>query len=63
MPMSRDEFEACCSELARELAMRRRLYPKWVGEGKLKQADERIRLMQQVYDWIVEQLPTTATLF
>lgn len=27
------------SEIARELAMRRNLYPKWIESGKVKQAD------------------------
>jgi len=64
MPLSRSEFEEMRVEVARELVMRRNLYPRWVANGKMKQeqADERIRLMQKVYDWVVEQLPTTEKL-
>lgn len=46
------------SEVARELAMRRNLYPKWTAAGKIKQADAdtRIKLMQQAHDAIMDEL-------
>ncbi len=45
-------------EARRELAMRRRFYPKWVRAGRIKQqdADRRIDLMEA----IVRRLTRTA---
>jgi hypothetical protein len=47
------------SEMARELSMRRRLFPDWVKAGKLKQedADSRISRLQDGYDFIVHNMP------
>lgn len=41
----------------REIAMRRRVYPRWVESGKLKQgeADEEIRRMEAVLETLREQ--------
>lgn len=33
------------AEIERELGMRRTLYPKWVAEGKLQQADAHRRII------------------
>jgi hypothetical protein len=45
---------AMMQELARELAMRRNVFPKWVASGKLKQeeADQRVNRMQAAYEFI-----------
>jgi cell division FtsZ-interacting protein ZapD len=59
--MNRAEYEACRSELARELAMRRNAYPRWVSQGKMSQdkADRQIALLQAVYDeWCAAHLAT-----
>jgi hypothetical protein len=42
------------SELRRELAMRRRVFPDWVRSGRLKQidADRRIELMEAAISFI-----------
>lgn len=47
------------SELARELAMRRNVFPKWIESGKLKQevADERVRQLQFAYDYVRDNMP------
>jgi cell division FtsZ-interacting protein ZapD len=47
------------SELARELSMRRNVFPKWVAAGKLDQeeAARRIARMQAAYDFILEAMP------
>lgn len=39
-------------ELEREVAMRKRVFPKWVAEGKLRadQAERRIGIMEQVLE-------------
>ena len=52
--------EEILAELARELAMRRNLYPKWVAAGKLKQpaADLQVDRMQAAHDWIRAQTPS-----
>lgn len=44
-----DEQIAC---VRRELAMRQRVYPKWVAGGKMKQpdADKELERMQAVHD-------------
>lgn len=36
--------------LEREIAMRKRVYPRWVSDGKMKQAtaDEEIRVMEAI---------------
>ena len=59
-PATRDEIMA---EVARELAMRRNLFPKWVERGKIKQdeADKRIRHLQAAYDYIMETMPKNYT--
>jgi len=59
--LTRSEFEAVRKELARELATRRNVYPRWIEAGKLAPeiAAERLRLMQIAYDWVCEQLPNT----
>lgn len=38
--------------LEREIAMRRRVYPKWIASGKLKQekADREIAIMEAIAD-------------
>ncbi len=42
------------SELRRELSMRRRIYPKWVQEGKLEQwkADHQIECLEAAIKFI-----------
>ena len=45
-------------ELNRELAMRRRLYPKWVADGSIEQAaaNRRIEVMEAIaedYEWLI----------
>lgn len=56
-PPTRDEI---LHELARELAKRREVFPRWVVDGKLKQADAdaRINRMQAGYDFLMHNLPT-----
>jgi hypothetical protein len=46
-------------EIARELAKRREVFPRWIADGKLKQdeADRRINRMQAGYDFIVREMP------
>jgi hypothetical protein len=48
-------------ELARELAKRRAVYPRWVAKKVITQkaANERIDRLQAAYDYIVEQWPVT----
>jgi hypothetical protein len=55
-PPTRDEI---VHEIARELAKRREVFPRWVADGKLKQdeADRRINRMQAGYDFIVKEMP------
>ena len=50
-------FADWIAELERELTMRRRLYPRWVANGKMKQeaADRRIRVMEELLDYMKEQ--------
>jgi hypothetical protein len=53
--------EEILAEIARELAKRRQVYPKWVLEKKLTQAtaNERIDRLQGAYDYIGETWPAT----
>jgi len=46
-PVSLDEQIAC---VEREIAMRRRVYPKWVGKGRMTpaRADHEIETMEAV---------------
>jgi hypothetical protein len=55
-PPTRAEIIA---ELARELAKRREVFPRWIADGKLKQdeADRRVARMQAGYDFIVKEMP------
>ena len=55
MKLTRDDYELVRKELARELALRRAVYPRFIKEGKVSQvlADDRIRWMQQAYDVLV----------
>ncbi|MCI4661039.1 MAG: hypothetical protein MRY63_04345 [Neomegalonema sp.] len=48
MSASIEEMRACAW---RELEMRRKFYPKWIGMGKITQAkaDQEIHLMQAIY--------------
>lgn len=45
---SKKELAECA---ARELGMRRKVYPNWVRAGKMKQveADRQINMMEQIY--------------
>jgi hypothetical protein len=47
-------------EAQRELMLRRRLYPKWVRAGRLKQSDASRRL--ELMEAIVARLTRTASL-
>lgn len=51
--------EEVLTEIARELAMRRSVFPRWVEAGKLKQAEanKRIDRLQAGYDFIMERWP------
>jgi hypothetical protein len=53
--------EDVLSEVARELAMRRGVFPRWVQSGKITQAqaDKRIDALQAAYDFIMEKWPKT----
>lgn len=58
MPMEQREYNlipllACCR---RELALRTYVFPKRVADGKMKQAkaDEEIRLMRELIDFLVD---------
>lgn len=53
--------EEVLAELARELAKRRAVYPKWVAAGYLtpKMAMERIDRLQAAYDFVGEKWPAT----
>ncbi len=46
-------------EMARELGMRRALYPKWIKAQKLSadDAEKRITLLQAAYDYVSETMP------
>jgi hypothetical protein len=48
-------------ELVREIKMRERVYPRLVGNGKLKQidADRNIAIMREIADDYLKQLPTS----
>lgn len=48
------QLDAQLNEIDRELAMRRRNYPKWVAGGQMKQdqADRQIRLMEQIKETV-----------
>lgn len=52
------------ASVERELAMRARVYPRWVKDGKLTQeaADEEVRRMTAVRDTLRAQLPVQAFL-
>jgi len=60
MPMDQEEFDLndlyqCCK---RELAMRRRVYPKWVMKGMYtpqKAADEILK-MRKVCDYFIDEI-------
>lgn len=45
--------------LRRELAMRRRVYPKFIAQGRMTQqdADHEIGCMQSLHDHLAAQLP------
>ena len=47
-----NDLLGCCR---RELAVRQRVYPKWVAKGTMKQdkADQEIELMRTVVDFLV----------
>jgi hypothetical protein len=47
------------AEVARELGMRRNVFPKWIEAGKIKPdvAERRIALLQVAYDFLCETLP------
>lgn len=47
---------------SREIAMRRRVYPKFVGSGRMKQpdADREIALMEAIVALLQERLPPPA---
>jgi hypothetical protein len=53
--------EEVLAEIARELALRRNFYPRWVAAKKLSQtaADERIDRLQAAYDYIGATWPAT----
>jgi hypothetical protein len=53
--------EQVLAEIARELAQRRKFYPRWVAAVKLTQthADERIDALQAGYDYIGATWPAT----
>lgn len=52
-PVSREEMIA---EVKREIAMRKRVYPLWVADGKLKQdrAARQIKIMEAVLQTLEE---------
>ena len=51
--------EQVLAEIARELAKRREVYPKWIAAGRIspKMAAERIDRLQAGYDFLVEKWP------
>ena len=53
------EMHACA---VRELAMRRRVYPRWVAGGKMKQdaADHEIAAMEAIMEHFAALLPPPA---
>ena len=55
--------EDVLAEIGRELSYRRRLYPKWLSEGKYgiteKNMAERIDALQAAYDYISAHWPKT----
>lgn len=63
-PPSREEVLA---EIGRELAYRRRCYPKWIAEEKYgltqQKGDEFIDRLQAAYDYIGEHWPATQQAF
>lgn len=52
------ELEAQFREAGREVAMRRKLYPKWVAKGTLDsaQADRQIALMEGIKETVRQAL-------
>ena len=46
------------SEIARELALRRNVYPRWIANKKLKrdEANKRVALLQCAYDYIQQHM-------
>ncbi len=48
-PVSREAKRRC---VERELSMRKRVYPRWIADGRMKQADadEQIRIMEAIRD-------------
>ena len=50
------------AEVEREIALRRRVYPRWVSQGKMKQhqADRKIATMQTLIMFLRRQIDTAA---
>lgn len=47
-------YDAQLAECQRELGLRRRLYPRWVADGRMtqQQADRYIRLMEAIHETV-----------
>ena len=45
-------------ELEREIAMRERVYPRWVAQGKMREAEaeRRIDTLREILDYLTEEL-------
>jgi hypothetical protein len=57
--------EQMLAELRRELAMRQRVYPSWVQQGKITQvaADHRIAVMASLIELVEAQISKQIELF
>lgn len=57
-------LRAQLAEVRREIALRRRVYPRWVSQNKIRQAaaDEKLALMEAVAQTLLELIATTESL-
>lgn len=56
------DLESQIKCVAREIAMRKRVYPKWVATNRMAkdEADREIATMQSVLDMLIEMRPKDA---
>jgi hypothetical protein len=57
-------LRAQLAEVRREIALRKRVYPRWVKENRMRQgaADEKIALMEAVAQTLLELIAKTEAL-